>query len=73
MRYPFVPSAGWLRSTSEDRSDAAECRLTVYSWLPAPAGGGKLLYSIRFYSSAEAFTNGDYVFQTVEIISAIKA
>ncbi|KAI1603935.1 hypothetical protein PtrCC142_003897 [Pyrenophora tritici-repentis] len=43
------------------------------NWLPAPAGGGKLLYSIRFYSPAEAFTNGEYVFPTVETINAIKA
>jgi hypothetical protein len=43
------------------------------SWLPAPAGGGKLLYSIRFYSPADAFTNGEYVFPTVETIDAITA
>ncbi|KAH4038130.1 hypothetical protein HBI81_199000 [Parastagonospora nodorum] len=42
------------------------------NWLPAPAGGGKLLYSVRFYSPAEAFTNGEYVFPTVETIDAIK-
>ncbi|KAI4659432.1 uncharacterized protein J4E78_005860 [Alternaria triticimaculans] len=41
------------------------------NWLPAPAGGGKLLYSVRFYSPAEAFTNGEYVFPTVETIDAI--
>ena len=43
------------------------------SWLPGPAGGGKLLYSIRFYSPADAFTNGEYVFPTVETIDAIVA
>ncbi|EUC27356.1 hypothetical protein COCCADRAFT_111926 [Bipolaris zeicola 26-R-13] len=43
------------------------------NWLPAPVGGGKLLYSIRFYSPAEAFTNGEYTFPTVETIDAIRS
>ncbi|KAI4945214.1 hypothetical protein J4E91_008193 [Alternaria rosae] len=42
------------------------------NWLPAPAGGGKLLYSVRFYSPAEAFTNGEYAFPTVKTVDAIR-
>ncbi|KAH6865265.1 hypothetical protein BKA58DRAFT_414006 [Alternaria rosae] len=42
------------------------------NWLPTPAGGGKLLYSVRFYSPAETFTDGENVFPIVETIDAIK-
>jgi len=43
------------------------------NWLPAPAGGGKLLYSIRFYAPAPAFTDGGYEFPVVETIPAIRS
>jgi len=42
------------------------------NWLPAPAGGGKLLYSIRFYAPAAAFTDGGYEFPVVETVDAIR-
>lgn len=43
------------------------------NWLPAPAGGGVLSFTLRWYAPTVPFINGQYIYPLVQKIDAITA
>lgn len=44
----------------------------ISNWLPAPAGGGKLSFSMRFYGAEEGMSNGEWVYPVIEKRQAMR-
>ncbi|PVH72077.1 hypothetical protein DL98DRAFT_563667 [Cadophora sp. DSE1049] len=52
-------------------ADLAPPSKWLSNWLPAPAGGGKLSITLRWYGAMEDMNNGVYEYPRIEHISAI--
>jgi hypothetical protein len=53
-------------------ADAASPSNWTSNWLPAPAGGGKVVPQLRFYGAETPLTDGSYVYPTIQKIAAVR-
>ena len=42
------------------------------NWLPAPAGGGKMSFSLRFYGAEECMRDGTWIYPNVKKVAALR-